>query len=85
MADRIKDLSLLLIYLSGWEEDSRNNPGEKIYKSWKGYRFETLNRLEEEKMIRQFHNGKMLILTPEGLAAAKDLGRRYLAGEKEAR
>lgn len=74
MEDQIKDLNLLLLYLTGWEEDSRKEPGEKIIRSWKGYSFEILNSLEDENMIRQFGNtSKSVILTPEGRARAKEL------------
>jgi hypothetical protein len=31
MEEKIKDLNMLLMFLTGWEEDSRKNPGEKIF------------------------------------------------------
>jgi len=33
---KLADLSLLLLFLSGWEEESRQFPGEKIFRAWKG-------------------------------------------------
>jgi hypothetical protein len=63
---KINALSLLLLHLSGWEEESRQNPGEKVVRSWKGYLFEALNTLEEEKKILQFKNTKSVVITPDG-------------------
>jgi hypothetical protein len=78
MDSKIMELNLLLLYLSGWEEESRNTPGEKIYRAWKGFLFEVLNQLEEESMIQQFRNGKSVILTKEGIEKAKELKERLL-------
>ena len=79
MKEKVKDLSLLLISLTGWEEDSRNDPGEKITRAWKGYSFDVLNTLEEENLIIQFRgNAKSLILTKEGMEKALLLQQNYL-------
>ena len=77
MEEKLRDLNLLLIYLSGWEEDSRKNPGEKIYRAWKGYLFEVLNTLQDEDLIVQFP--KSIVLTDKGLARARRLKAKYLA------
>jgi hypothetical protein len=76
MDQKIKDLNLLLLVLSGWEEESRQVPGEKIMRSWKGYLFEVLNELEEDKLIQQFKNTKSVIITPEGLRKAREVRER---------
>ena len=78
MDQKIKELNLLLLMLSGWEEESRNQPGEKIYRSWKGYLFEALNELEDDKLIQQFKNTKSVVITPEGLRKARELKERLL-------
>jgi hypothetical protein len=78
MDEKIKELNLLLLFLSGWEEDSRNNPGEKIYRAWNGYLFEVLNQLQDEKFIQQFRNGNSVILTKQGLERAEELKKKYL-------
>jgi len=76
MDDRLKDIHLLLIYLSGWYEDSTRVPGKKVFRAWKGYLFDILNELERDNLIQQFR--KSLILTDEGLKKAKGLKERYL-------
>lgn len=78
MEEKIKELNLLLLFLSGWEEDSRKNPGEKIFRAWKGYKFETLNQLSEDKLIVQFKDAKSVILTELGRQKAEQLKRQYL-------
>ena len=82
MNEKIMELNLLLLYLSGWEEDSRQEPGQKIYRAWNGYLFEVLNRLEEKELITQFRNGKSVILTEKGIQMAKELQKQYLGGDK---
>ena len=43
MEERIKELTLILLYLTSWEE--KNIPGE-MRRSWKGYDFDILkNRI----------------------------------------
>jgi len=76
MDERLKEIHLLLIYLSGWYEDSTKVPGKKVFRAWKGYLFDILNELERDSLIRQFR--KSLILTDEGLEKAKRLKERYL-------
>ncbi|MBN2346866.1 MAG: transposase [Candidatus Aminicenantes bacterium] len=78
MEDKIKDLNLLLMFLTGWEEESRKNPGEKIFRAWKGYLFETLNQLADDKMIIQFANNKSVTLTEAGRQKAEQLKKQYL-------
>lgn len=79
MDEKIKELNLLLLFLSGWEEDSRKEPGKKIFLSWKGYLFEILNELQDDKLILQFdRERKSLIILDEGIKKAKELKEKYL-------
>jgi hypothetical protein len=79
MNDQIKeDLHLLLIYLTGWEEDKKNSPGQKVFRAWNGYRFEVLQKLEQQRLIRQFPGAKSLFLTVEGKQKAEQLKQKYL-------
>jgi hypothetical protein len=78
MDKTIVELCLLLMYLTGWEEDSRKNPGEKVFRAWKGYLFETLNRLADDKLIIQFANTKSVMLTDAGKQKAEQLKKQYL-------
>jgi hypothetical protein len=83
MKEKMIELNLLLLFLSGWEEDSRNDPGQKIYRAWNGYLFEVLNELSDRELIQQFRNGKSVILTEKGIQKAKELERQYLGGKDE--
>ena len=44
----IKELTLLLLYLTSWQEEEFS---VKIQRSWKGYPFEILDELREEGFI----------------------------------
>jgi len=72
------ELTLLLIYLTGWEEDKRNSPGEKVFRAWKGYKFEILAEIQKQQLIYQIPGGKSLLLTDEGKQKAEELKRKYL-------
>ncbi len=79
MEKTILDLNLLLLFLTGWEEESRQKPGEKIFRAWKGYLFEVLNRLADEKLIVQFANTKSVTLTEAGKQRAKQLKEMFFS------
>lgn len=78
MEEKIKDLSLLLMLLTGWEEDSRQNQGEKVFCSWKGYSFKAMNQLADDKLIIQFKDKKLVILTESGKQLAEKLKTQYI-------
>jgi hypothetical protein len=73
-----QELTLLLIYLTGWEEDKKNSPGEKVYRAWKGYKFEILDAIQNQRWIYQIPGGKSLIVTNEGKQKAEELRQKYL-------
>ncbi len=78
MKNEIKNLTLLLLYLCGWQEDSRNDPDLKIHRAWKGFSFEALNELEGDGLLQQLRNAKSVILTPDGLKKAEEIKANYL-------
>jgi hypothetical protein len=78
MEEKIKELNLLLLYLTGWEEDSRKNQGEKIFCTWKGYSFKILNQLADEKLIIQLKDKNLMFLTDSGKQLAEKLKTQYL-------
>ncbi len=73
---KTKELNLLIMYLNGWEEDSRKEPGGKVFRAWKNYPFDILNELEKENLIRQYP--KSVIITNEGKSKAEGLKHQYL-------
>jgi len=79
MEEKIKELNLLLLYLSGWEEDSRKNPGEKVFCTWNGYSFKMLNQLHDDKLIVQIKDKKLVIVTELGKQQAEKLKAQYLS------
>lgn len=78
MEQHITELTMLLIYLTGWEEDKKNAPGKKVFRAWKGYKFEVLDELQQGRLISQVPGGKSLILTDEGKQKALELKEKYL-------
>jgi len=79
MDKAIKELTLLLIYLTAWQEDPDLT---KVQRSWKGYSFEVLDELNEEGYIDGSKYAKSVYLTEEGLSKAKELMKKYIEKEE---
>lgn len=84
--DTIKDLTLMLMYLTSWEEclvpGIRKKPDrEGIYPKaricWKGYDFGILNDLTDEGLVNAKNRGKSVSFTDEGAARALELLKQY--------
>jgi Mn-dependent DtxR family transcriptional regulator len=75
----IKELTLLLIYLTSWQEEAGS---VKVQRSWKGYPFEILDELREEGYFTGRKTAKSIYLTEEGLDRAKELMKKYIGKEE---
>ncbi|MFS0647315.1 DUF6429 family protein [Siminovitchia sp. 179-K 8D1 HS] len=75
MEERIRELTLLLLYLTSWKENDL--PGD-MRRSWKGYPFEVLNELTDEDFIRGSIKAKSVYLTESGIKEAERLMKKYL-------
>ena len=85
MEKNIEELTLLLMYLTSWEEDGyvvdeNDMPKEaKIKTCWKGYSFDVINKLTDEKYLYYSkYKSKSISLTSEGEKLAKKLIDKYL-------
>jgi len=74
MNRQIEELTLLLLYLTSWEE--KMGPNLTSRQAWKNHRFEALDALEEAGYLSQ--SRKMIFLSPEGVTQAKLLMEKYL-------
>ncbi|RNA67190.1 transposase [Alteribacter keqinensis] len=61
--------------LQTWKDEP---PFEEMRRSWKGYRFETLDELTDEDFIRGSTRSKSVYLTEEGIKEAEKLMQKYL-------
>ena len=68
--EQISKLTLLLIYLTSWEEKEQE---ASVHRAWKGYEFDILDKLEQDGLIGQSRTAKSVYLTGAGLEAAKKL------------
>jgi len=72
----IEDLTLLLLYLTSWEEQVvPSRP--PIHRAWKGFRFEVLDTLEEKGLLSQSRRAKSVVLTEEGVRKSRELQAKY--------
>ena len=83
MEKNIEELTLLLMYLTSWEEngyvtDENNMIKEAKFKTcWKGYSFDVINKLTDEDYL-YFSKGKSVSLTPKGEELAQKLIEKYI-------
>lgn len=81
MEEQIKELTLLLAYLTSWDDKDRITKQENK-KSWKGYDFNILNKLNEEEYIYQENKDKYFIWEKKGISEAKRLMDKYKINKK---
>lgn len=74
--DKLKELTLLLLYLNSWAEKEL---GYEYRRAWKGYDFGTLNELADDGMITGSNRSKSVYFTEEGEKMAKELMEKYLS------
>jgi hypothetical protein len=74
LKDQIDELTLLLLYLTSFTEDYGLGEAQR---SWKGYPFESLNELSENKYIMGGKRSKSVYLTDDGINQAKELLKKY--------
>ena len=70
--DAVKDLTLMLLYLTSWEEKGIDDP-----RSWKTYNFGILDNLMEEGLIYGSHRSKSAYIENSGVLQAKALLTEY--------
>lgn len=84
--EKIKDLTLMLMYLTSWEESLvpglRKKPDRagiypKARLCWKGYDFDILNELTDEGLVNAGGRGKSASFNAEGEAKALELLKAY--------
>jgi hypothetical protein len=88
MKERIEDLTILLLYLTGWNEeefiyDENDVLSKTTFKrSWKGHSFDALNALTEKELLYPSKNKtKSVCLTKEGEDYAKSVYKEYFGEE----
>jgi len=82
----IKDLTLMLMYLTSWEESlvpglrkRSDRPGFRpsVRRCWKGYDFDILNELTDEGLVNAGGRSKSAYFNDEGVAKALELLKQY--------
>ena len=76
MEKQIKELTLLLAYLTSWDEKDRLIKQE-FKKSWKGSAYGIINKLDEEEYIYQENKHEYFIWTEKGIEEAEKLMQKY--------
>jgi hypothetical protein len=68
----IQDLTLMLMYVSSWEE-----PPGGARKAWKGFSYEAMDALLQEELIASKKADKAVTLTTDGVAEARKLLKKH--------
>ena len=81
MKEEIKELTLLLLYLTSWEDD--DSPEDvQVRRSWKGYPFKILDELRDEDLIFGSNRAKSVYIKEKGIEEAKKLIEKYIEQEE---
>lgn len=78
MDEIVKELTLLLMYLTSWKEDVGFSESRR---TWKGYPFEIINELTDDDLISGSNRSKSVYFTDEGVKLAEQLAKKYLNEE----
>lgn len=68
----VRDLTLVLIYLTGWRERD-----DAMLRCWKTFRFEIVDELAEHGLVASSPRAKSLHLTDEGEQKACELCAKH--------
>ncbi len=72
--DKVDEMTLALMFLTMWDED------ELGARAWKGFEFETLDRLHAKGLIGDPKSkSKSVLISPEGRRKAEELFRKHFA------
>ncbi|MCF3943039.1 DUF6429 family protein [Oceanobacillus alkalisoli] len=77
MERKVKELTLLLLYLTSWKEEELQELFGETRRSWKGYPFDILDELTDEDFIRGSKRSKSVYLTKAGIKEAKEIAKKY--------
>lgn len=91
MPEQIQELTLLLMYLTSWQERRTIGLRRKPHKTddtllrrcWKGYGFSVLERLEAQGLICGEGAKKPIVFTAEGERLAVELMKKYGLGDRK--
>lgn len=75
MHEQIDELTLLLLYLTSFEEKTELD--ETTLRSWKGYPFDSLNKLSNNNLIFFSNRAKSVYITEDGIELANKLLQKY--------
>jgi len=76
METQIRELTLLLIYLTAWNEKNRFIK-DGILTSWTGYERYIIQSFEDEELLWRSGNNKKLHLTSDGIDEVERLLEKY--------
>jgi hypothetical protein len=76
-SDLLEDLTLFLLYSYSWREKVEKDL--YVFRAWKGYDFNVLDRLAEKGYISSSHRAKSVIFTDEGVKRGEELKQRFLS------
>lgn len=71
-----EELTLLLLYLSSWEEWLAPGTPE-VHRAWKTFRFEILDALTQQGYLETNRRTKSVRITEDGVKKARELERKY--------
>ena len=79
MNNELSELTMLLIYLTGWEETPKTSKKDKkVFRAWVFHKVEILHELQNQGLIRLTPGGKYITVTEKGKQIAGELKKQLL-------
>ena len=78
MENKISELTMLLIYLTGWEETSRKNHNKVDFRAWIFHKSEILDELKNRGLIELIPGGRTLTVTEKGNQIGVELKKKWV-------
>lgn len=73
--DLLHDLTLVMLYLTSWEE---KGPAGLVRRAWKSYDWDAIDRLDSERLIGTSHRAKSAHLSDEACRRARRSWRGWM-------
>ncbi|KAA8816977.1 hypothetical protein CSQ85_11115 [Bifidobacterium rousetti] len=73
----IKDLTLMLLWLTSWDENSKTEGAKPLLRSWVSYSWGAVDALRDEQLVEGRKGNKSVYLTERGIDLAEALVDRY--------
>lgn len=83
MNKHVKEITMLLLYMSSWEEGPRKKSAKRIRRAWKYFLPEILEEFEDKGYIKVNYIQGIILIKDKGWEKGKRLLKKYQEFRKQ--